>query len=414
MATIGKRLIVVCSLLFGFHAVTAGGCDDSLLLDASLGIKSFGYDTTGNWWAIAEIGSAASILVVNGTHYGPFDSITKPVFTADGSNFFAAAVRTQILTVVQKNASPLPLDGLLTSIAVSAVGSQWCAVTAVGSEYTLTTESTRYTTNVLPQQVKVDQSGTVSWVEQRGNQQCLMVMNDIVLCADIITNAGFWYDGLPVYAAQNAQNVGVYIGQQLLSTSALVLGLTVQPLGNACAWIAKRSNGNPQVLMYAPDMISPWESVPSESITGMVLSPTDALVAFKNIRNGRQLVNYNNAEYSAGTTTSPLAFSAGGEHMVYCSLDPDAAVVVNGKRTYIRGGVNVSEPPCITASGTTMAWSSATTMVMVDLTTQTLVMGKMCDSIGPTMYNRTTKTFHALGVFGGRLFDVFCKPIGEP
>lgn len=408
------RTIVLCVFLGLLLQAKgwAGGCGDSLLLDLSENIVRMGYDTTGHWWVITQPYTSVQNLVVDGKTYGPFNSVDTIAFSADGTTWAALAVRNQIRIAQTPDKQLFEPEGLIVGVHFSPLGNALWRTVVNGTAVRITNGERVLPAITQPLSIKMDPSGMMLfWTEARGSQQVLVQNGNVLQTADECILAGVWVTGEPVYAIRIGSLWQVYKGeQQLLSNVRNIADFQVNPLGTVCAWKGSVGAAPPQVFMYSDEMQQPWASVPAESIGTVALSPTDALVAFWCMRNGRNLVNYNNAEYSAGTQTSPPTFTSGGEVMIYSSLDPDAAVVVNGKRNYIRGGVNTSEPTWSTPSGRTAGWASKTTMVIADIELNLLAMGRMVDVMGPMIYHRASGSFKGLGLYGNRLFHLYCVP----
>ncbi len=155
-------------------------------------------------------------------------------------------------------------------------------------------------------------------------------------------------------------------------------------------------------------MNAPWTSLPLQSARSLSLSPFDPLVAALTNRNGSQVVSYNSAEYPAGRNTGPLSFSHDGAIMVYGGADGDNFVTLNGKRHVLKVAVNLSVPINVSTDGSAVGWASATTLAYVNLDLDILRLGKMCDQMGPVIFDRRTKTFKGLGFVSGRLFLLEC------
>ena len=83
--------------------------------------------------------------------------------------------------------------------------------------------------------------------------------------------------------------------------------------------------------------------------------------------------------------------------------------MINGRRHAVNAAVPITTEIAVNSSGTAVAWPSSTTLVVVYPERNVVQMGKMCDTVGSVIYNRTTTSFEALGVYGGRLFKLSCK-----
>ncbi len=393
--------------------LAAQECTDVLLLDAVERVRTMNLDSTGHWWAVTQPFEDLMGLIVDGKAYGPYESVLNPRFSFDGSNF-AASVKVQGRWVVRTIEDSIPLEGdvLYDTYLPSMSSTPWW-IHGNGADMRISTFQQSYRCASAPQGLCSDPTGTiVAWVESRGTQFALLVNGREAAIADDVLLGGILADGSVVHARKFGLRWWVYAGTQEIAPSlAAVSQLMVNTNGTACAWAALDAAGFQRVYCYSAEMNNPWMSVPLEHAAGVVISPVEALVAAKVILNGNPMVLYNGAMYPAGKQTGPLAFSNDGGTLCYGGVDGDPFVCINGKRHWVKGSVNLTVPLLLDNSNTAVAWPSATTLAYVNVETNILRLGKMCDVMGPAVYNKQSKSFMALGLVTGRLFLLTCKPL---
>lgn len=405
-------LIVLCVLISPLDDLRAQDCTDRLLLDANERAFAVGLDTSGVWWALTKQYEEFTGLVIDGRKYGPYESVLTPKVSYDGSNVVAGVKlqnRWHVLTM--EDTVALEGDVLQEVYFPSQSSTPWWYHTN-GNDRRLSTYERSYRCVNEPRMVCFDPQGMViAWVERRGNVDVLFENGQEHVTADEIKLSGVWADGAPVYAVRFGTRWSVYRGhEEIMSSLASLSEITLNTLGSACAWIASDGSGTARVYLYTTEMNAPWTSLPVQSAWGLVLSPFDPLVAARTVRNGNNVVNFSGAEYPSGRQTGPISFSHDGALLVYAGVDGDHFVTINGKRSWLKGAVNLGVPVQISTDGSAVGWASATTLAYVNLDLNILRMGRMCDTMGPVIYDRRTQTFKGLGFVSGRLFLLECDP----
>lgn len=408
-------IIVVCIitvLMSPLYEARGQDCRDELLLDANDRAYEVGLDSTGMWWALTKPYQEFIGLVVDGEKYGPYDTVIHPKVSYDGSNF-AAGVRLQSRWHVLTGDDTISLDGdVFKEVFFPSQSSTPWWLHTNGNDRRISTYERTYRFSSEPHMICFDPQGMiVAWVERRGAVDVIFLNGKEQVTADEIKLAGVWADGLPIYAVRFGTRWSVYRGQEeIVSSLASLSEIVLNTFASACAWIASDGTGAARIYLYTTEMNTPWTSLPLESARGLVLSPFDPLVAARTVRNGNNAINFSGAEYPSGRQTGPISFSHDGALMVYAGVDGDNFVTVNGKRQWLKGAVNLSVPVQIAPDGSAVGWASATTLAYVNLDLNILRMGRMCDVMGPVIYDRRTRTFKGLGFVSGRLFLLECDP----
>ncbi len=414
MPNIPRPSSAILSVLLVMLCVTTtmhADCTDTMLLGNEEPLVRYGIDSTGHWWAITQPFEGIEHLYVDGKRYGPFNRIEPPIFSRSGASWGTVGERnTQWSIVTAEGSRHIEGTGLESLMYPPASDELWYVVLN-GTDRVLTNGQRTYRCLNPTGTFAFDPAGITVWyVGQRGNSQALVRNGEDVAQGESIQLGGIWADARPFYAIGNGARYTVYLGdEELASNLTFVNMLQVNPSGTVCAFSAA-STGPAYVYMYTDDYIQPWMSPVVEGISDVTLSPADPLVAYRATRRGTRVIMFNNADYSAGLETGPLTFSNNGAFLVYAGRDSEEFFAVNGKRYRVKGRVSTGARLAVHPTKHYVGYSSATTLVMWDVELDIMRLGRMCDSAGPTVYDVKADAFKALGVYGGRLFLMTCRP----
>lgn len=390
----------------------AQDCTARLLLDATQHTTRVGIDTSGMWWALTQPYHGFMGLVIDGDAYGPAELFLAPKISFDGSTFIAGIKQLGLWSVLTQD-DTISLNGdVLDDVFLPSQSSIPWWLHSNNNDRILSTYERSYRCVNVPRMVCFDPQGFVAaWVESRGNMEVIIVNGKERVTADQVILGGVSGEGSPIYAVRFGSRWSVFRGQdEVVSSLASLSEFKLDPFGISSAWIASDGTGTSRMYLHNLDMNAPWTSLPVQSATGLCLSPFDALVAARIIRNGNNTVSYNGVEYPSGRQTGPIGFSHDGSMMVYAGFDGDYFVTVNGKRHWVNGAVNLGVPLQINTDGSAVGWASATTLAYANLESKILRLGRMCDSMGSVIYDRRSRTFKGLGFVSGRLFLLECNP----
>lgn len=403
--------IAICLFIVS-NSLYSQDCTDKLLLDGTMTVVQAEIDTTGHWWAIARQTEGLNVLIVDGIHYGPFERITLPKISFDGS---AWAAGVQILgrwNILTRDGFQ-DLDGdVLQYVFFPSQSSVLWWYQRNGDDRKIANSERYFSCVTEPKQVSADATGAnVAWTEHRNSRQILMLNGRDVAVAEDIKLAGLNAAGDPVYATRNGPRWTVYFGDREIAGSiSTISSITLNATGTFVSWTGTDGSGAGRIAVYSEDMFEPWLSKPLEAVYGIVGAPFDPMVSAITVRNGRRVVNYMGAEYPAGVETGPLAFSHDGAVLAFAGLDGDFFVSINGKRNIIRGAASLESPLAIATDGASVGWASVTTLAYVNLEFNVLRLGRMCDQMGNVIYDRRTRSYKGLGYVTGRLYMLECKP----
>jgi hypothetical protein len=400
-------------LLWSIAPPLAAQCEEELVLDGSEPIASFDQDSTGHWWAITTPYEDLRTLWVDGVKFGPYRVVERPVFAPDGSGWATSVVAADrtIRRLDQDGEGSVDGTGLSQISYAFAGGRPWMVLHDV-TRSTITNGERAYEATGLIGRYVLDPLGTVCWYAVQRGSGSVLVRNGVdVLQADEIMLGGVWADGRPVMALRYGLQWEVRIGDQELATNlTIVRDLTVNQLGTVMACVAARPDGQVRAMMYTDEYIEPWYGPALESVMGLRLNPWEPLVAYRGIQRGIVSIYYNAADYPAGTAHGPVSFSHDGAKMVYMARDDVEFIAIDGKRYVVRNRIQTTAPVAIDPATLTIAYSTNTNMIVWRPESDEVRFARLCDRMGQTVYDRTTRSFVALGAFGQRLFRITCRP----
>lgn len=386
-------------------------CTDELLLDGVEQLVDFDIDTTGHWWARTRPYEQFTTLHVDGESFGPFHSVTTPVFSPDGSSWVAVTVLNNRLSLIGTSDILLPpCTGVDHILYPQAGGAPW-VVYRVDQASWVTNGSTTFQLVDPTGAYATDPMGMVFYaVVRRGAMQALSRNGADGPLADEQQLGGVWWDGRAVVAARNGTLWSVRIGEMDIRGSARVVSsLTVNPAGTVLAAIIGEAVGA-RAMMYTDDYTEPWFGPNVDNASGLRLHPTDVMCAYVATNRGATTIYYNASSYPAGTQYGPIVFSHDGTAMVFLGRDDVPFITVNGRRTVVGQGVSTSAVPAVAQAGEYVAYSTSTSMAVWNVGLDHVTIGRMCDRMARTIYDHRQGTYLALGSYGQRLFLLRCRP----
>lgn len=393
------------------HTNSTAQCTDRMLLDNTAELLRYGIDSTGHWWAITKPYSQRVGVVIDSVVQGSYEDATAPLFNFDGTKWAFTSVLADQWYIVTSD-SAFRTTTARPRIMFPSQGHDLWWVERNGTDWLLTNGSRGYQSiNNITDAALHPLGMVVAWLERLPASVVLMQNGKEIARGDDILLGGILMSGECVYAIRSGEQWEVRIGiSSQASQLSRVASLQVNPMGTMAAWIAHRSGLPARVQIYSPDFIEPWESPQLASVGDtVVMSPFDALVAYKATIANSSAIGFNGAAYPCGVTCGTPTFSHDGKTMAYASYHIDNYVYVNGKRYRVDAKVPMSGPLLVSPSGESVSWSSSTTLVVVDLTMERMQMGKMCDRVTDPIYDRSTDTYRCLGDVNGRLYLLQCK-----
>lgn len=403
--------VLILTTLVVTQAASSQRCNDQFVLDGSEPVVSFGIDTTGHWWAITSPFSQLHTLYVDGDKYGPFHGITPPVFSPTNSGWVTRFLVNQQRGILTPNGGRIIDCDTVTDTFYSADGNVIWTVFRRGHEWLARSDIDSFRMlDPLHWKVSIDGMG-FAYVGRRGTGMAAIVNGVEGAVNDEVRLCGYWHDGDPVLITRTGSQWQLSIGSTtLVEGGAVLLNCIVNRFGTVLAAQVSEAGGNMFGLLYDNSMVQPWRTPPLDRITNLVMHPSDALIAYVGEQRSRRLVGFNAALYPGGRENGPLAFTHDGSNLVYVMRDADNNIVIDGKayRVSVRAGVN--ESVAMDPLTRRIAYSSTSTMVLVDPEEDSMELARMMDEMGVTIFDWRKRRFVALGLFGGRLTRIECRP----
>jgi hypothetical protein len=400
------------TLLLGLLTLLCSGYQltsqpSTILLPGTERLLAFDVDSTGRWWAITEPAFGLQRLIVDGTSYGVYDSVERPILAPNGESVAIIGYRgVNCLLIRDGDTLQNGIERVRLVTYAGMTSRLWWSTSDVGV-HMIRNGREAWTTSEAPSTLATDplMGVRVAWVlaPRDGTLQTLIVNGNPIASAEQIRLYGVWSTGEPVYALF-AGTWSLMIGERTISSGMQrISDCQVDRAGTRAAWIQQRLDRDLEVCFYDESMTEPWTSKRLTTASDLVLSNEHALLAYRGGRLDQRHVFFNAAEYPCGYQCGPPAFSTDGATMIYASQEDDNAIVINGKRLRVTAGVPMSDPLASNPDGSVVAWSSRTTLIRVVPDLNITTMGAMCDSMSRTIYDRRNDRFTALGRIGDRL-----------
>jgi hypothetical protein len=391
--------------------LTAQWCEEQMVHEGAERIVSFDVDTTGRWWAIVTPFQSMVTLIVDGDRYGPYNSVTPPVFSPDGATWSSIAALNGLVEVVSPTPVSLPQATAITHVLYPQQSSTAWYRCANGNQQMFTNGVTTVLAIEPTGAWATDLYGTVLYhVARRGSGQTL-VRNDVDgVFADEIKLGGVWHDGRPVYASRAGDVWTLMIGaEEVRSNLRNVTDLQV----NATATILGAVVATPlgmHALMHSEEYKEVWLGPQVETVSYFLLNPFQFLCVWEGTLRGVKNVYYNTAPYPAGVSRGPIVFSHDGGVMGYLGRDDDDFVTIDGKRTMLPRRATTGAVPALHPNGGSLAYSTGASMAMLDVESKEIALARICDRVSRTVYDWRRSSYRMLGTFGERLFMIECQP----
>lgn len=406
------RAVMLASLVLGMAMPLFGQrCEDVMVLDGAERILHFDVDTTGHWWAIVSPFQSMQTLVVDGDRYGPFSTISAPVFSPDGTTWASIASLNGLISVVSPTAVALPQSTAITGILYPQHGQMAWYRCANGEQVFFSNGHVTFMAVAPTLAWATDVYGTVLYhVAQRGSGYTLVRNATDGVFADEILLGGVWHDGRAVYAMRSGELWTIMIGSEVVRSNLRgVASLSINATASCLGAVITTPLGM-QALMYSEDYTEAWLGPTVDVISAFALNPFQFLCVWEGSLRGVKNVYYNTAPYPAGQTRGPITFSHDGSVMAFIGRDVDDFVTIDGKRTMLPRRASTTATPAVHPSGQSVAYSTAASMAVLDVETTTIDLARMCDRVCRTIYDWRRGMYRTLGTFGERLFLIECRP----
>lgn len=407
--------LATCLLTFMLHSMprplSAGECKEEVLLDGSERIVDFGMDSTDHWWARTQPFEQLQRLWVDGKVYGPFMSVTAPVFSPDGSSWTSVGMMNGEIAIVSNKPIRIEQFTSVSAIVYPSVGANPWIRFSNGPQEFVTNGDRTFTLVDARQDLATDPLGMVVYNTARRGSTIVLVRNGVdIVSADDIILAGVWSDGRAVYATNNAGQWTVFVGDQELRRSLTsVRSLTVNRAGTVLGGIGSITNGS-FAFLYTDDYVDIWTGQILDGVTTFELHPFEPLCAYIGLERGASFLYYNSAQYPAGGERGMATFSHNGDVMAMMGRDMEDFITINGKRTMLANRLHLGAKLALATDGNSFAYSNGVQLVLWDLDKTAPQFARICDVISNVTFMPRSSSYVALGRFGTQLFKISCTP----
>jgi len=411
--TTRQYYILLFILLISSFRLYADLCYDELLLEGGENIVQAGLDTTNNWWAITKPFSDRYRLVVNGEETEAMREVSVPVFSPD-SERWAAFIRDNTGWYVIDESDYYPINtqniGQIvysrTSDALSYSFMQNGLTTVVLPDTTIDV------LDMVGQYYITDYGDDLAYLQTNGNLisvRTLEWQSDFYPEVDLV---GLWHDGSPVYSAFTGNQWSLFIGDDEITESFdRISELKINLAGNVLAFVAQRPSGRSVAVMYNEDFIDLFRSKEYDSISDLLLHPTDPLIAFKASMLNIQLIVLNDTEYWGGEQVGTPWFTHDGSEVSYLGCNVNCFLILNGVRYSFGMNLGADFTYAAAPNTETIAFPNSAGLNVLNLESGLMSMGRMMDMAFSIRYNRYQNVYQSLGTINGRLYLLSCRPL---
>ena len=405
-----KYLVILVLLLSPFLSKSQD-CYNVQLLDGTEPLLSYGMDSTYHWWAVTAPFTDKQRLHVDGYSSDVYDKVQKPVFspaTEDWASFVENNGRVDLIT----NDSIYKLNAIRPGEIAYAPMNGDLVYSYFDSEVE----------NIIFKKRKIQVSNRTGklYVSLYGRRIAFMGARSggIVINSgswestlyEEVKPFGYWFDGRFMYAAKNGNSWEVYLNDEAVSqTYQRIFDLKINQTGNVAAFLAQKFGGSQVGVMIADEYYEPMVGKDYDQVTGLALHPYHSLYAYKAKFNNNFMIVFNTTEYTGFEEVSTPEFTHNGSELYYIGCNMDCSLGINGRNHPIDGQMNVNGNYAIKPEDMTIAYSSNTSLIVRNLTTDNLSISYMVDRLIPPRYNRFDDRYEALGDINNRLYMLYCK-----
>ncbi|MCX7736730.1 MAG: hypothetical protein N2319_08445 [Candidatus Kapabacteria bacterium] len=414
---------VVISLFFlSTLTILSQQCFDEIVLDGSEKIDKYGIDSTGNWLAITRPYTNRFRLYVNGKQSDIFSGIQDIKFSRDGNRWACYAKDDGNYWHLLTNDTTLYLKAF-------RAGQLFFTPDSKNLFFTYTTEGRQSVSG------KIDSAGKVKFgsskeldipdvttlyisadskrravVTNRDGGTYVRIGNDQGPRFDAVKAIGYWNDGSFIYAAKLGNSWEIYKNRESISEPFnRIIDSKMNPEGTIAAIAIERTKSEQIVLTLNDKYYEPLVSKVYDWVGNININPILEMVAFKAKKNNNFYVVYSNTEYISGANSTNPLFTYDGKDIYFVGCDLDCFVNINGRRYSLNSEVDLKGNFVKKSGEPTIAYTTSSALVIRNLEKNTLSASKMMDKMSEPIYNWKKQRYEALGIFGERLYFIYCK-----
>lgn len=414
---------VVIVLIFQiFVTVYSQQCFDDIVIDGSEKIDKYGIDSTGNWWAITKPYTNRFRLYVNGKQSEIFSGIQDIRFSRDGKRWACYAKDDGNYWHLLTNDTTLYLKAF-------RVGQLFFTPDSKNLFFSYTTEGRQSLSG------KIESNGNVKFgsskdldlpdvttmyisldtkrkaiVTKRDGGFYVRLGNNQGPRFDAVKTIGYWNDGSFLYAAKLGNSWEIFKDFESISEPFnRIIDSKMNPEGTIAAIAIERTKNEQIVLTINDKYYEPLVSRVYDWVGNIEINPVLELVAFKAKKNNQFYIVYSNTEYIAGNNSTKPLFTFDGKDIFFLGCDLDCYLNINGRRYSLNQEIDLKGNFVKKPGEPSIAYSTSSALVIRNLEKNTLSASKMMDEMSQPIYNWKKERYEALGIFGNRLYFIYCK-----
>ncbi|NLO19350.1 MAG: hypothetical protein GX121_05665 [Ignavibacteria bacterium] len=386
-------------------------CNEEVIWDGSEKVLNYGIDTTGNWWFITQPFTKQYRLIVNGEQSEVALKIDGLTFSNDGTKWAAFSKEKERLYLFTN-------EGKITLPSLSMSGTLKYTPNSEKLVYSYKHENIE--TIVVGEKKFQIMNGTGDYYLSYGGERVALlgrlssgyVMNINGVESpiyDALKPLGFWSDGQFVYAGKSGTTWQIYKGNKSISDRFKdVSEVAINIYGTVAAALVTLPNNSKSSIIISDEYYEPLMGRQYDQAYDLVLHPELAMIGYRALDNGKNIVVLNSVEYAGGEYSGKPRFTYDGSELYFLGCNNDCFLNVNGKNYPILSDLTLSSYYAKKPNSETLAYSTSSAMIVRNLQFGTLYAGKMVDEISDPIYNRKLKRYEAIGRISDKLYLIHC------
>lgn len=406
------KLLLFTLLIFSSYSVYAERCKDYMVLDGSEALSTFGIDTTGHWWAVTQPYTNSYRLIIDGRPSKPYYQLKNLKFSADGEKWAFFGNNNTGWELVINDTVHLLAANDVKDIVFSG-NSQVLAYTYTdaGNDY-IWLNGNRIRTYQKTGDLYISYDGSkYAYISQRSSNYLVNINGKETSLFEQIIPIGFWHDGSFIYAASYGDRWEIYKNEKPITETYVNIKSTVINLtGTSLAALVKQSSGFWTSVYYSDDYTEPLLGKNYDDVDNLTMNGNSDLFAYSAVYNQNHFVVLSSAEYPAFEETSAPCFTYDGSELYFLSCRISCGLNVNGQLINLPGTLDTSYYVVKKPGTHTLAYSTSSTMVVMDYSAPDMYAGTIVDATITPIYNWRTNLYETLGQIGNRLYLMTGRP----
>ncbi len=411
------KYFLILLFLIGSEAIAKEKIEE-LLLDGSVPLKTFGIDSTRNWWAITEPFNGQLRVWINGIESQTYIDLKGLVFSPSGDNWayfgrlnsgWNVVTNTEMIPINAYSSDDVKFNG---EIQFSRIGEKLAySYTESNQEY-LHFNNKKVMMNNRSGSFFINQNGNkYAYVSKRGNSYIIDINGRESQLFDAIKPIGYMNNDKFMYAAKNGNLWEVFSEDKVLTEGYKNISeVAINPAANTAAVIAQLSNDYFTTVLFNNDYIEPLYGGQYDILENLVIHPNDALIACTGMLNHAYFVLLNNTEYGSEEFCQAPKFSYEGSELFFMTCRLSCYLVINGKKHKMSGfvspNINFAKKP----NSMNISYAGPNSIMLQEIESGELYASLIIDRIADPIYNWKTNYYETVASIGQRLYLLGIRP----